>query len=122
LLAVLISGCQKSDLKTNTGASISNNDDPDNVKTTAIALAAYRLPDSDDFASIPQDPKNPLTTEKVELGKLLFHESRLRHQQFISARTTNLFLCFLSSCRKLVFNLAWPRAIGEGGIGFGCLR
>ena len=35
----------------------------------------YRFPASDDFAKIPQDPSNPLNAAKVELGKLLYHET-----------------------------------------------
>ena len=78
ILAVLISGCQKTELRTNTeNNSIGVVETADDAKTTAAALSAYMLPESDDFESIPQDPKNPLTTDKVALGKLLFHESRL---------------------------------------------
>ena len=35
----------------------------------------YILPDRTDFDNLPQDPNNPLTTEKVELGKMLFFET-----------------------------------------------
>lgn len=34
----------------------------------------FALPASDDLAHIPQSPANPLTAEKVALGKLLFYE------------------------------------------------
>jgi len=34
-------------------------------------------PASGDFESIPQDTKNPITREKVDLGRLLFHETAL---------------------------------------------
>ena len=38
----------------------------------------YIMPESDDYANIPnQDPQNPLTAEKVALGKLLFFETGL---------------------------------------------
>jgi len=36
--------------------------------------SAFILPDSDDYSSIPQDPQNPITTEKVELGRMLYHD------------------------------------------------
>jgi len=36
--------------------------------------SAFILPSSDDYASIPQDPKNPITAEKVELGRMLYHD------------------------------------------------
>lgn len=118
LLAVLISGCQKSDLRTNPGNSISSNDDPHDVKTTAVALAAYRLPDSDDFAAIPQDPKNPLTTEKVELGKLLFHESRLGTNN-LSPQGLHTYSCATCHHAEAGFQSGMAQAIGEGGVGFG---
>ena len=35
----------------------------------------YLLPESDDFLNIPQDPSNPITAEKVELGKFIYHET-----------------------------------------------
>ena len=38
-------------------------------------LDYWLLPQADDLASIPQDPQNPLTEEKVELGKFLFFET-----------------------------------------------
>ena len=34
----------------------------------------YLLPDSDDFANIPQDPMNPITADKVAVGKLIYHD------------------------------------------------
>ena len=41
----------------------------------ADGLNYFVLPESDDYASIPQDPLNPITSYKVEPGKLLFHET-----------------------------------------------
>ena len=38
---------------------------------------AFLLPAETGFDAIPQDPRNPLTVEKVHLGKLLFHETAL---------------------------------------------
>ncbi|MCB0648528.1 MAG: cytochrome-c peroxidase [Saprospiraceae bacterium] len=37
----------------------------------------YVLPDENDLASIPQDPHNPLTKAKVELGKMLYFDTGL---------------------------------------------
>jgi len=37
----------------------------------------YILPDGSDLNEIPQDPKNPLTDEKIELGKLMFFDTGL---------------------------------------------
>ena len=38
-------------------------------------LDFFVLPESNDFDRIPQDPNNPLTVEKVELGQHLYHET-----------------------------------------------
>jgi len=37
----------------------------------------YELPSSDNYLKIPQDPLNPLSKSKVELGQFLFHETGL---------------------------------------------
>lgn len=78
----------------------------------------YLLPNSDDFASIPQDPKNLITAEKVELGKLLFHETALGRNPIIESNNSN-YSC--ASCHhvKAGFQACVPQGIGDGGIGFG---
>ena len=40
-------------------------------------LALFAQPASEDFENIPQEAKNPITREKVDLGRLLFHETAL---------------------------------------------
>ena len=35
------------------------------------------MPDPHNLAAIPQHPKNPLTQQKVSLGRMLFHETAL---------------------------------------------
>ena len=35
----------------------------------------YLLPSSDDFENIPQDPMNPITAERVEVGKFIYHDT-----------------------------------------------
>ena len=37
----------------------------------------FMLPESDDYAAIPQDPRNPLTAAKIQLGQFLLHETAL---------------------------------------------
>jgi len=49
----------------------------DDLILDVVDKSTLILPLSTDLASIPQDPKNPLTTEKVQLGQLLFHETKL---------------------------------------------
>ena len=81
-------------------------------------LSNFILPDSDDFASIPQDPRNPLTTDKVALGKLLFHETALgtqaRHEE---GRGT--YACATCHHAGAGFQAGRKQGIGDGGLGWG---
>ncbi len=115
----LLSGC---DLFTS-GASSSELDET--LEATLIAAAPtgsidyFQLPLSNDFNSIPQDPRNPLSTAKVELGKFLFHETALN----ISPKNTEYGM-ETSSCAACHFAGAGFQAgraqgIGEGGWGMG---
>jgi len=78
----------------------------------------YRFPQSDELASIPQDPNNPLTTEKVKLGKLLFHEGKLAINPKL---TEGAFSYSCASCHHSAagFQAGIFQGIGEGGVGFG---
>ncbi len=81
-------------------------------------LNYFKLPDSEDFKSIPQDPRNRLSREKVELGKLLFHETGLATAtRFESSRGT--YSC--ASCHHVSagFQAGITQGIAEGGSGFG---
>lgn len=81
-------------------------------------LAFFVLPESDDFRSIPQDPKNPITQEKVDLGRLLFHETALgtKPELKLGAGTYSCASCHHA---KAGFQAGTSQAIGEGGSGFG---
>lgn len=78
----------------------------------------YKLPDETDFENIPQDDKNPLTLEKVELGKLLFHETGLGQNPMLSS-SVQTYSCASCHHAKAGFQACVPQGIGEGGIGFG---
>lgn len=80
--------------------------------------SSLQLPDSDDFARIPQDPNNPLTTEKVALGKLLYHETALgiTPSKEIGAGS---YSCASCHAAQAGFQAGIAQGIGEGGMGFG---
>jgi cytochrome c peroxidase len=78
----------------------------------------YILPNETDFQKIPQDVKNPLTAEKVELGKLLFHETGLGQNPIISS-SVQTYSCASCHHAKAGFQACVPQGIGEGGIGYG---
>ncbi len=78
----------------------------------------YELPESTNYDMIPQDPKNPITKEKVALGKLLFHETgiALNPKNPVSMGNYSCASCHFASAG---FQAGRVQGIGEGGIGFG---
>ncbi len=86
--------------------------------TNGEGVSALILPDSYDFSSIPQDPINSLSVAKVELGKLLFHETALG----VDAKYENgigTFSCATCHHAAAGFQANRKQGIGDGGIGFG---
>ncbi|WP_240642130.1 cytochrome-c peroxidase [Nonlabens xiamenensis] len=78
----------------------------------------FILPESDDYASIPQDPLNPLTASKVELGMFLLHETAMGGSpKMIQMQGT--YSC--ASCHPVAssFYSGRRQGIGECGTGFG---
>jgi cytochrome c peroxidase len=80
----------------------------------------YKLPDSDDFLNIPQDINNPLSTEKVYLGKMLFHETALAVN---ASHSDGMGTYSCASCHHsdADFQSGKRQGIGDGGFGFGML-
>ncbi|WP_412069027.1 cytochrome-c peroxidase [Rubrivirga sp. IMCC43871] len=96
--------------------------DLDAALTDALATAggadSFVLPAAADLAALPQDPRNPLTPEKVALGQLLFHETALAVNP---VRPEGLGTYACSSCHVAgsAFQAGIPQGLGEGGVGFG---
>ncbi len=81
-------------------------------------LSFFMLPEPDAFDQIPQDPRNPLNAKKVELGKLLFHETGL----LVSPkRPEGKFTGSCASCHhaQAGFQAGRIQGISEGGMGMG---
>ena len=118
-LAVLLGGC---DMLLFTDLSTVSLDDTLRVRLEAAApdrgLAFYMMPASQDLHSIPQDPRNPLSPEKVRLGRLLFHETGLLTTP---SRSEGLETASCASCHHVAagFQAGRRQGIGEGGLGFG---
>lgn len=75
-LAFVVLACQKDEI--DSGSSLDNQlKDLLITASEGQGLGFFTLPASDDFARIPQDPKNPLSQAKVELGRNLYHETGL---------------------------------------------
>ena len=82
------------------------------------SLSDFAFPESDDFGSIPQDPNNPLTTDKVELGALLFHETALATNP-IKPEAIGTYSCATCHHAGAGFQSGILQGVGEGGSGWG---
>jgi cytochrome c peroxidase len=78
----------------------------------------YILPESDDFLNIPQDPSNPITSEKVELGKLIYHETGITSTENNETDMNNTWSCASCHNGQNGFKSGIRQGIGEGGVGF----
>jgi cytochrome c peroxidase len=78
----------------------------------------YILPDETDYISIPQSPANPLTKDKIELGKLLFFDPVFANE---AKRFDLKFTFTCSSCHvpEAGFRPGRMQGIADGGFGFG---
>ena len=76
----------------------------------------FQMPDSDRLRDIPQDPLNPLSRHKVQLGKLLFHETGLG----INSETGSLETFSCASCHMADkgFQAGAAQGVADGGSGF----
>jgi cytochrome c peroxidase len=87
-------------------------------------LNYYILPSSTDYSSFPnQDPSNPITQEKVELGKLLFYETGLGLNPFV--KDDECFQAYsCSSCHlpEFGFTPGSPQGLADGAIDYGSNR
>ena len=80
--------------------------------------SALQMPGSEEWNTIPADPKNPLEPVKVTLGKLLFHETGLG-TAFRRPEGAKTYSC--ASCHHAAagFQSGILQGIGEGGSNFG---
>ncbi|MEO1655531.1 MAG: cytochrome c peroxidase, partial [Bacteroidota bacterium] len=113
---VFLWGCNDSNIE---------QDDLDETLSNALidasngqGLSYFTFPESTNYASIPQDPNNPITDEKVALGKLLFHETGIGvvPKNGVSTQTYSCASCHHAAAG---FQAGIPQGIGEGGLGFG---
>lgn len=117
---LVLSGCKKSD----DNEPISGGLDQELHEALRSAsegegASHYILPGSNDFANIPQDPNNPLSASKVELGKLLFHETGIGLEANQPNLSVEAWSCASCHHAQAGFQANVPQGIGEGGMGFG---
>ena len=82
------------------------------------SISDYILPESDDYANIPHSSFNPMTKEKVELGKLLFFETGLA-QDAIHSIGKGTYSCGSCHVPSAGFLPGRKQGIADGGLGFG---
>ena len=81
-------------------------------------LDYYVLPSSDQLSAIPQSAQNPLTPEKVALGKFLFFETGLaRGAKYAAGMQT--YSCGSCHVPSAGFVPGRQQGIADGGRGFG---
>lgn len=87
------------------------------LRAPGRGAAAFLLPDSDDFAAIPQDPNNPITAAKVRLGQLLFHETAFGTETPAPDRSET-YSCATCHHAAAGFKSGATQGVGDGGSGF----
>lgn len=88
------------------------------VSSYGVGVGYYQLPDSDDLGNIPQDPKNPLTAEKIELGKFIYHETAFAVDVKYSG-SMKAISCATCHHAAAGFQAGMAQGIADGGTGFG---
>ncbi len=86
--------------------------------SNGLGKAFYKMPTSTNLRGIPQDPKNPLTEEKVALGKLLFYETGLSISPLMPENKGE-YSCASCHIAAAGYQSNLVQGIGEGGQGFG---
>ena len=71
-----------------------------------------------DLDRIPQDPNNKLTEAKVELGRLLYHETAFSTENLFHFSSES-YSCASCHHAKAGFSSGNIQGLGEGGSGFG---
>ncbi len=79
---------------------------------------ALIMPLSNELSLIPSDANNPITEEKVALGKFLFHETGIAKNPNMQ-EGEGTYSC--ASCHHAAagFQSGMKQGIGEGGVGYG---
>jgi len=115
LLLVVLTGCVRDEVVSGLDTDL---------ERTLIRLSEnnslndYMLPDGRNLAGIPAGIGNPLTEEKVELGKLLFYETALGRDA-VNPEHLRTFSCASCHVPEAAFTAGAIQGIADGGIGFG---
>lgn len=89
-----------------------------NINSPGDGANFYILPDSDDLDNIPQDPKNPLTKEKIALGKQMFYDTGFATGA-MKPSGIGTYSCATCHIPEAGFYPNNYQGIADGGTGFG---
>ena len=89
--------------------------------TASGGVSSFELPESLDFASVPQDPNNPVDVWRVTLGALLFHETGIGVRAKNPAGNQS-YSCASCHSADAGFQANRRQGIGDGGVGFDPLQ
>lgn len=89
-----------------------------NVSAATGSYTYFILPDGSDLSQIPQDPKNPLTSEKVQLGNFLYFETGLA-QDAIHSEGLGTYSCSTCHVAEADFRPGKAQGVADGGTGYG---
>ena len=78
----------------------------------------FILPSGTDYENIPQEPTNPLTPEKIALGKYLFFETGIGVKA-AKASGMGTYSCATCHVPTAGFRPGRHQGIADGGVGFG---
>ena len=118
-LATLFAACQKDPFVST--PSVELDDELKNMLQIASGgngTGHYLLPYSMELEKIPQDPNNPISQEKVNLGALLFHETGLALNP-MHVGNEGTYSCASCHFASAGFQAGRHQGISDGGIGFG---
>lgn len=79
-------------------------------------LSFYQMPNSSQFDRIPQDPLNPLSSKKVKLGRLLYHETAMATNS--ATGNPESFSCASCHFAQAGFQAGLAQGVADGGSGF----
>ncbi len=114
----LLASCQKDDDTDNAAKLDAQLSQALQDASNGLGKSHFLLPLSTELNKIPQDPKNPITQAKIDLGALLFHETGIglnpKHANHMG--TYSCASCHFASAG---FQAGRHQGISDGGIGFG---
>lgn len=119
LLTIVLIGLISCNTDTDNYENVSSSIELDNRLTGLYgSKTALIQPLETDYNAIPSDFNNPITAEKVELGKMLFHETIIAKNANIEE---GMYTYSCASCHHVDagFQSGVKQGIGDGGLGFG---